>query len=166
MDDTVTFNLVIRFIDADAFSLIYGISWPISLEIVNNEKLQERDSRYNINVFNLVSRDFLERIPKLKVVHFTIVYVIRHVLSILISRKLSMTQNNCLLKSLMKRITKLLGHVTRAKKIQETSDAITTSGSTEKTKGGRVLPFVSQGHTLSWRIIYRRCGPPACTLGY
>lgn len=37
----IIFNSLIRFIDVDAFSYIYEISCPISLEIVNNEKLRE-----------------------------------------------------------------------------------------------------------------------------
>lgn len=50
------------------------------------------------------------------------------------------------------------------KKIQETGDDVVVGIYGENKRGGggggetRVLPFVLQGHTLSWRIIYRQDG--------
>lgn len=60
---TITFNSLVHFIDTDTFSYIYGICCPISLEIMNNEKLWERDSRYSINAIKLIERDSLGQIP-------------------------------------------------------------------------------------------------------
>jgi len=68
----------------------------------------------------------------------------------------------------MKRITKPLRRVTRVKKIQKTGrrDVGSRDLRSEETKGGRVLPFVSQRGTPSRGALFTDDTARLCTLGY